>query len=69
MSDKNAKQQEGGLWPKKNWWWMEQYQPCGCSSVAPRKKDLLGYCARHGGDRSVIYRIPKPKKETMDAAS
>lgn len=29
--------------------WVEQYQPCGCSTEAIRKKDLLGYCAQHGG--------------------
>ena len=39
--------------------WIEEYYQCGCSSEASRKKDLLGYCAKHGTSRSGIYRIPK----------
>lgn len=41
--------------------WIEQYQPCGCSSDAPRKKDLLGYCAQHGSERKIIYKIDRQK--------
>ena len=39
--------------------WIEQYQPCGCSTEASHKKDLLGYCAQHGGDRKVVYKVPR----------
>ncbi len=39
--------------------WIEEYHGCGCSADAPRKKDLLGYCNIHGGDRrNAPYRIP-----------
>jgi hypothetical protein len=38
--------------------WIEEYEQCGCSSEAHRKKDLLGYCALHGGSRRNIYKIP-----------
>ena len=32
--------------------WWEEYDFCGCvSEVVPHKRDLLGYCGRHGGDR------------------
>ena len=34
--------------------WLEGYR-CGCSSDAKRKKDLLGYCAKHGDDRDELY--------------
>jgi hypothetical protein len=30
--------------------WTESYNPCGCSSEAPTRKDLLGYCATHGDE-------------------
>lgn len=46
------------LIPNKRWWWCEQYRGYGCSTVVPRKKDLVGYCAKHGGDRSLIIRVP-----------
>lgn len=39
--------------------WIEQYQPCGCISEAETKKELLGYCARHGGDAKTRYHMPK----------
>lgn len=47
-------------------YWIEQYMPCGCSSDARLKKDLLGYCKYHGGDAKVRYRLPGnvPAKDT-----
>lgn len=38
--------------------WLEEY-PCGCSSVQPRKKDLLGYCSVHGDSCTHVYRLPQ----------
>jgi len=40
-------------------WYMEEYENCGCTFVAKRKKQLLGYCGEHGYDRNNIYRVPK----------
>ena len=35
--------------------WWEEYS-CGCTSdTVKRKRDLLGYCGKHGGDRKNIY--------------
>ena len=37
--------------------WYEEYQKCGCiSGIAKRRKDLLGYCPKHGTDRARLYR-------------
>lgn len=39
--------------------WFEHYE-CGCiSAVFPFKKDLLGYCGRHGHSRKAIYSAVK----------
>jgi len=37
--------------------WLETYHICGCSSEAPRKQDLLGYCQDHGGSRKELLRV------------
>jgi hypothetical protein len=42
--------------PKKGRW-MEEYKHCGHSSVAVRKKDLLGYCRRCGTDRKYVIKL------------
>lgn len=44
-------------WPRDGW--LEQFQPCGCTFVALRRRDLVGYCGRHGGSRgkSPLLRI------------
>lgn len=35
--------------------WWEEYE-CGCvSSTERRKKDLLGYCAKHGNNRRHVH--------------
>lgn len=48
--------------------WFETYRQCGCVIEAHRKKDLMGYCAKHGTDRANVYRIgeipPSPTPET-----
>lgn len=50
---------------EKPFWYMEQYR-CGCTFVARFKKDLMGYCGRHGMDRQgVIY--PLPTKNLTEA--
>ena len=41
--------------------WFEEYK-CGCFSKTDRKRDLLGYCAKHGEGRRNVYSdttIPK----------
>ena len=45
----------------KNWGWFEEYK-CGCcSSAVKTKKELLGYCEKHGSDRIRIYpQIKRP---------
>ncbi len=35
--------------------WIEQYQPCGCSTNALTKAQLQGYCPDHGSEWSVRY--------------
>lgn len=36
--------------------WTEEYR-CGCvSESVDRKKDLLGYCGKHGDSRRSVYR-------------
>lgn len=37
--------------------WFEEYR-CGCvSETATTKKDLLGYCGKHGDDRRQIFPV------------
>ena len=43
--------------PKKGRW-MEEYKKCSHSSVAVRKKDLLGYCQRCGTGRKYVIKLP-----------
>ena len=47
---------------KNKWVWIEEYESCGCSEDARRKKDLLGYCALHGNSRKNIYKLPTDKR-------
>jgi hypothetical protein len=36
--------------------WFEEYRTCGCiSETVKRKRDLLGYCAKHGSRRAATY--------------
>jgi len=37
--------------------WLEEYR-CGCATEEMRKRDLLGYYAKHGEDAIRIYKIP-----------
>lgn len=38
--------------------WFEEYKFCGCvSEVVATKKELVGYCKFHGGDRRHIHRV------------
>lgn len=48
MTKKRATKRD--RWPKQAW--LEQFQPCGCTYVALKRSELMGYCGRHGGDRS-----------------
>ena len=45
----------------RDWWW-EEY-PCGCvSDIVRLKRELVGYCPKHGGDRRHTHRCPKPER-------
>ena len=52
----------------KKFWWIEMYQPCGCTFVAKNRADLMGYCSRHGGDVSkhTISRLPAAELTEKD---
>jgi hypothetical protein len=43
--------------------WLEEYEKCGCSSIALKKKELLGYCAKHGGSWINRYKLRATKEE------
>jgi len=38
--------------------WMEEYKTCHCSDIKTRRKDFLGYCRKHGFDKSIIVKFP-----------
>lgn len=40
--------------------WLEEYQHCGCSTVAKTRQELLGYCEQHGNDRRRVTKLPAP---------
>lgn len=40
--------------------WLEEYKHCGCSFVAEKKSELLGYCPKHANDRRRVIKLPKP---------
>ena len=43
--------------------WFEAYS-CGCvSAYERRKKDLLGYCGKHGDERNGIWRVKVSAEE------
>lgn len=44
--------------------WLEEYA-CGCSFVGPRK-ELPGYCPRHGDSKRKAYRIGKESEQNMN---
>jgi len=37
--------------------WIEEYKQCSCTMVAKKKKDLLGYCKRHGTNRKYAVKL------------
>lgn len=42
--------------------WFEEYK-CGCvSEVVKTKRELEGYCGKHGSDRRHIHRADQPEK-------
>ena len=44
--------------------YFESYRKCGCvSDEERRKKDLPGYCPRHGNDRADTHRIDASKRD------
>ncbi len=43
--------------------WIEEYE-CGCADEVDRKRDLLGYCSRHGNDWINRYRLVELKDGT-----
>lgn len=39
--------------------WFEEYKGCTClSDYMLRKKNLVGYCGKHGGDRNRLHWFP-----------
>lgn len=47
--------------------WLEEYK-CGCTFMAHYKKDLPGYCEKHGEDRKQATLVPVPKNTPMGHA-
>jgi hypothetical protein len=45
--------------------WIEEYS-CGCSSSTSTRRELLGYCKKHGASRKNIYRIVYKQKGDTD---
>lgn len=37
--------------PERKGWWLEEYHGCNCTFVAKTKREMIGYCGVHGGDR------------------
>lgn len=42
--------------------WYEEYDKCHCSMVTKYKRELLGYCEKHGTSRKYLWKLPKPIK-------
>jgi len=42
--------------------WLAEYR-CGCAEVQSRKKDLVGYCGKHGDEPKRITKLPIFRKE------
>lgn len=42
----------------KKWMWLEEYRHCGCTFLARVRRELLGYCEKHGNDRRRVHRLP-----------
>jgi hypothetical protein len=38
--------------------WFEEYKTCSCSFLALEKKDLPGYCEKHGTEKRRRMRVP-----------
>lgn len=55
--------------PKVKGWW-EEYR-CGCvSETVARKKDLLGYCGKHGENRRQVFpELPRRHGKDTNAAA
>jgi len=37
--------------------WYEEYKNCSCSFVARRRRELPGYCPRHGNSKKIRSRM------------
>lgn len=47
--------------------WLEEYKTCSCTYIADKKRDLPGYCPKHGTDRKYIIKLPDaPDGDTFD---
>ena len=42
----------------KEWIYLEIYKNCACTVAAREKRDLRGYCPRHGNEKRRIDRLP-----------
>lgn len=38
--------------------WLETYHGCSCQQAALKKRELVGYCGVHGGDREECLKLP-----------
>lgn len=38
--------------------WFEEYKHCSCSFVADLRRELPGYCPRHGNDKRRRLQLP-----------
>jgi hypothetical protein len=47
---------------RKGWKYVAHYR-CGCLEEAEKRKDLLGYCGKHGEDllEPIVHRLDDPK--------
>jgi len=43
-------------------YWIEWFN-CGCSNVQKLRRELHGYCPKHGHDRKSYHKIPAENKD------
>lgn len=37
--------------------WMEEFERCHCTNAVRTKREMLGYCEKHGNKRQYIHRV------------
>lgn len=43
--------------------WLEEYNNCSCTFIADKKRELLGWCPRHGTPRKYAVKLLEPEEE------